>query len=688
MNARIVRTIFFKEMLDTFRDRRTLIAMIGVPVVLYPVLFILATQATILQQSRMDETRAKVAVAGEDTSQIVAWLEAQEDIEVTESEEPIADLHAGKLDAVVTAPDGFSETLAAGGTAEVEIAYDAAEVVSRGASRRVEDAFVKARDSLIAGRLESQGLVETFAKPLKLNFEDVAPPSKSTGSILGTFLPLLMVVMLGVGAFYPAVDLTAGEKERGTFETLLSTPTSKLEIVFGKFFAVFTLSMLTGLLNLASMIATLLFQLGQIMNAVEDSKFALDITDIPPQTFLAILLVLIPLSLFISAMMMTVALLARSFKEAQNYVTPFFMLLIIPASIVAIPGTELTRGTQFIPVGNVSLLFRELMMGTASLEAVFIVFLTTTVYALMALVVATWIFQREEVILSEEGGVPLTFNRDRIEACEAPSLGMSLGIFAFVMLLIFYPATYAQTRHLHLGLFLTQFGFILAPILLALWYVKANLKSTLNLRPVRWGAALGTLLMAPAWVVISVQLGVYHNKVLPMPPEFIELAEELFAVTELPGGVWSLLFIVAVSPAICEEVLFRGVLLSGFRQRLPKWATILAVGVLFGFFHLSVYKLVPTGLSGVFFTYLVVRSGSIYLSVFAHFVLNGLSILYETGHFPASVMAYLESASIEESGLPLWVVGAALAVFIAGVLLLETTGRARGPASPRDSVRV
>ncbi len=677
MKARIVRTIFFKELLDTFRDRRTLIAMVGVPVILYPALFILATQATLIQQSRMEKTRAKVAVTGEDASQIVGWLEAEEKIEVTPSDEPLADLEAGKLDAVVTVPAGVAEALEAGGTAEIEIAYDAAEVVSRKASDRLEEVLRKARDALIAERIENEGLADTFAKPLKLTWENVAPPSKATGSILGTILPLLMVVMLGVGAFYPAVDLTAGEKERGTFETLLSTPTSKMEIVFGKFFAVFTLSMLTGLLNLASMIATLLFQLTQIMDATEGTDFALDITDIPPQTFAAILLVLIPLSLFISAMMMSVALLARSFKEAQNYVTPFFMALIIPASIVAIPGVELTPGTQFIPVGNVSLLFRDLMMGKATLDEVFIVFLVTTVYALIALVIATWMFQREDVILSEESGIPLTFNRDRIEARELPSLGTSLGIFAVVMLLIFYAATYAQSRNLHLGLLLTQYGLILVPVLLALWYVKANPKTTLNLRPPRAGAALGTLLMAPAWVVISIQLGVYHNRVLPAPPELMELAEKLFAVSELPGGVWTLLFIVAISPAICEEVLFRGMLLSGFRQRLPQWAAILAVGILFGFFHLSIYRLVPTGLTGIFFTYLVLRSGSIYLAMFAHFVLNGLSILIETGNFPAFVMDFLENANIEQSGLPLWVVGTAIAVFLAGIILMESAGRQR-----------
>ena len=198
------------------------------------------------------------------------------------------DLEAGELDAVVMAPEGFAATLASGGTAEVKIAYDAAEVLSREASDRIESALIKARDALVQERIEAEGLVETFAKPLILKWENVAQPGKATGSILGMILPLLMVVMLGVGAFYPAIDLTAGEKERGTFETLLSTPTSKTEIVFGKFFAVFALSMLAGLLNLASMMATLGFQLSQIMSVARREDFTMDITEIPPQIFAAI----------------------------------------------------------------------------------------------------------------------------------------------------------------------------------------------------------------------------------------------------------------------------------------------------------------------------------------------------------------------------------------------------------------
>ena len=675
MNFTVVRTIFFKEMLDTFRDKRTLIAMIGVPVVLYPLLFIALTQVTVVQQNRLAEEVSTIAFAGAGADRVRPWLDDPAKFEVVESDAPLTALADRELDALVTAGDDFDIALDGGGTGLIEIAYDATEPRSREASGRIEDALVDARDALLQGRLSGAGLAESFARPIRVERENVAPPAKSTGSILGTILPLIMVVMLGVGAFYPAVDLTAGEKERGTFETLLSTPTSKLEIIFGKFFAVFSLSILTGLLNLASMIATVMIQLTQILNVQEQSAFELDLTQIPLHTIVVILIILFPLALFISAMMMTVALLARSFKEAQNYVTPFFLAILIPASVVVIPGIDLTRTTQFLPVANVSLLFRDLLMARASADMAFVVFMTTAIYALIALVLATWMFQREDVVLSEERGVPLTFHRSLIAPRAVPTLGLSLGIFATVMLLIFYVGSYAQSRNMHAGLLLTQYALILAPVLVALLYGKVNVRESLNLRVPSVGAVGGAVLIIPGMIVLAIQVGVFQNRVFPMPEALQEQMEGLFDLAALPGGVVGLLFLVAVSPAICEEVLFRGVLVSGLRERLPQWALILGVGVLFGLFHLSIYRVVPTGVTGIVLTYLVVRSGSIFLPMLAHLALNGFSILVETGSLPRGFLESLEG--IDESGLPTIAIVAGLGSMVLGVVLMELSRRGR-----------
>lgn len=676
MSFATVRTIFFKELLDTFRDKRTLVAMVGVPVILYPALLILATQVTLVQQSRMAARESRVAVTGAGADTVRDWLSDAEGVNLVSPADPGAALQAGHLDAVIAADTDVSEILAREGTASVAVRYDATEARSRAAVERVRDALGKARERLIAERVREAGLTQTFAKPLDIEYDNVAPPAKSTGSILGAILPLIMVVMLGVGAFYPAVDLIAGEKERGTFETLLSTPATKLDIVAGKFLAVFGLSMLTGMLNLASMIATVLFQLSQISSADAGERL-IPAIEIPPHAVAAIFLVLIPLAFFISAVMMTVALLARSFREAQNYVSPFFLAIVLPASAAAIPGVELTPVTQFIPIANVALLFRDALTRTIAPEMLFLVFLSTAVYAMLALVVATWMFQREEVVLSEESAAPLTFDRSSLSPTATPTAGISLAVFAVVMLLIFYGGSAAQAWRLHAGVLITQYGLILLPVLAALWYGKVNFRSALNLRAISPASLLGTALVALGWVVLSIQLGYLLSRSLPLPEEMQELAQRLFDTSGIPGGALALLMIIALSPAICEELLFRGMLLSGLRRRIPDWAAVIVVGILFGFFHLSLYKLVPTALTGIVFTYLVVRTGSIFASMLAHFALNGLSVLIETGYLPAPVINRLSDLSIETNGLPVaWVVAGGI-VFLGGIVVLETAGGRR-----------
>jgi sodium transport system permease protein len=679
MTARAVRTILFKELLDTFRDKRNLVAMIGVPLVLYPAVFVLSTQAALVEQSRTQEQVSRIGIMGPGTAALAKWLEDPKQFEIVK-DPAMEGLLAGALDAVIVSNSDMQQALDTGGRAELIIRYDTAEPRSREARERVRNALEKTYDQLVAERVKNAGLSENFADPIEVKEENVAPAAKSTGSLLGTILPLLMVVMLGVGAFYPAVDLTAGEKERGTFETLLSTPATKMEIVTGKFLAVFSLSMLTGGLNLASMLATLWFQLAQIFQADGNRQMGSVVIDVPPSAALTLLAILIPLAFFISALMMTVALLARSFREAQSYVTPFFLAIILPASAALAPSVSLDRVMQFVPIANVSLLFRDILVGKANGDVAFFVFISTAVYALLALLVAAWMFQREDVVLSQASLAPITFDRRSIVPSQVPTPGIALGIFGVVMLLLFYGGFALQGWRLHEGLVLTQFGLILLPVIAALLYGKVNLRTALNLRLPSAGSLFASLLIGTSWVVISIQIGAWLARVIKTPDELNELSKKLFDVTHLPGGVWTLIAIVALSPAICEESLFRGVLLSAFRKRLPNWATVAIIGLLFGLFHMSIYKIVPTALSGALFTYLVLRSGSILCSSLAHLLLNGLAILVETGTMPDSFTNRLKDLNIEQNGLPLSWVAVATAIFIAGIISMEISARAQRSA--------
>lgn len=685
MNFSIVKTIFFKELVDTLRDKRTLIAMIGIPMVLYPLLFIVMTQVLMIQRTKVEETASKVAVMAEESETIAGWLDEVELIELVDTETPDEALKNGEIDAIVVVEGPLASRLDQNETVEVEIQYDVTNSASREAEARLFDAIADQRETLLQARLISEGLTEDFAIPLRIKRNNVSPPSKTTGMLLGMIVPILMVTMLGVGAFYPAVDLTAGEKERGTFETLLSTPTSSLEIVFGKFFAVFTLAMITGLLNLGSMTVTLLFQIAQLSEFVKGQAGDIDVQllSIPPQSIIAMVVVLIPLAFFISASMMTVAVFARSFKDAQNYVTPFFIIIILPACVASIPEIELSATTQLIPITNVSLLFRDLLMGTVAIDMVFVVFLSTAVYALLALIVATWVFQREDVILSEERGLPLTIRRSEFRPSKVPTPGTALGIFAVVMLLFFYVGMYAQTKNIHIGLLITEFGVILLPVLAILWFVRVDIKNTMSLRMPAAGTIIGAILIAPAGLLLVMQYAVWQHSVLPQPEGFDFLTEQLFGIGDSPWGLTALILLIGLSPAICEEALFRGALLSGLKDKLPAWGTVLAVGLLFGAFHLSIYRFVPTATIGIVLTYMVLRSGSILPGVIGHFVVNTTSVLLATEHLPKSVIEYLEDGNFEQNGFPPWALGLALLVFVAAVVIVEYSERRKAGSGDR-----
>lgn len=676
MNPTTVKTIFYKEILDTLRDKRTLIAMIGVPVVLYPALFLVMTQVAFVRMAQVDETPSKVAVVGDEAPLVREWIEGAELVELVEPESDEPEIVRGEVDAVVSATSPVASNLESDGTVNVEVRFDSTITASREAESRLEKIFDERSGEILQARLRTRNLELSFVEPIKVEDENVAPPAKSLGMAVGVALPLMMVVMLCVGAFYPAVDLTAGEKERGTFETLLSTPTSKVEIVCGKFLAVFTLAMATGFLNLLSMSATILFQLRQITSRMEDTdRFeaapGMEILYMPPEAVLAMAAILVPLAFFISAAMMSVALLAKSFKEAQNYVSPFFLVILLPAMIAMVPDIELGPATQFIPIGNICLLFRDLMMDQADPNMVFVVFLVTAVYAVLALVVATWMFQREDVILAEDRGLPLSFRRSDFKPREAPSLGMSFGLFGLTGLLLFYIGSYVQSRDLQIGLLVTEYGLLLAPVLLIFWYAKIDLKKALNLRPVGPATILGAVLMPVGAMPLLIHMSVMQNRVLPVPPEFEEVAQQLFDLQGATWGVPLLIFVIALSPAICEEVLFRGALVSGFKNRLSDWGVIVLVGVLFGLFHMSIYRFLPTGVTGMMLTYAVVKTGSIYPGIIGHFIVNGSSVLLQTGSLPQPILDYLQERQVDQNGLPITVLLVSAAVLGAGAWLIH-----------------
>jgi sodium transport system permease protein len=407
---RHVLTIYRKELRDLLRDRRTLISMIVIPTLMMPAItsVIGAVSYKVIRQARA--TAATVMVLGEGEAPAVrAALAANERLKLVPAradwKQQISDK---KIRAAVQLPDGFEAALERGEPAAVTIYNYEGEMRSGFAVSELRRFFSDYRERIVARRLEGRGLPLALIQPFEVRTENVAPPEKVGGNVVGGIIPYLFLLLSFTGAMYPAMDLTAGEKERGTLETILCSPVARLELVLGKFFMVLTASLGTVLCSLVSMALT--FAVGGLVFAgltgaggaraarLGAAGTALPLPSLDPLGLLGVLVMILPMAVFFSALLLALSLFAKSFKEAQSYVSPLVVLIILPAVVGMLPGVELDTRLALIPVLNVSLVSKELVSGVWPWTQVAVIFGSSCLYAAGALWLAVRMFNREEVL--------------------------------------------------------------------------------------------------------------------------------------------------------------------------------------------------------------------------------------------------------------------------------------------------
>ncbi|MBD3169358.1 MAG: ABC transporter permease subunit, partial [candidate division Zixibacteria bacterium] len=281
----------------------------------------------------------------------------------------------------------------AGDSSVVKIYYDGAEIKSEFTRNRLRGKVNSFSDSVVGLRLADLGATPEILTPLPVETENVASEQKMSGFLLSMFLPYMIIILTMVGATYPAIDLTAGEKERGTLETILASPASRTDIAIGKFLTVFTTSLVTAMLAVTSLTLTAAGGLGAMANFSSEVSFQVE-----PLTFLVLLMLMIPVACLFSSVLLTLSLFAKSYKEAQSYITPLMFVIILPAMVTFTPGIELNTKLALIPVVNVSLVAKEALLGTFNWGYIGIVFFSTAVLAAVALFIAKRQFDREEVL--------------------------------------------------------------------------------------------------------------------------------------------------------------------------------------------------------------------------------------------------------------------------------------------------
>ena len=670
MNWSNVILILTRELRDQARDRRTIFMIAVLPILLYPLLGMSMFQVA----QFMEEKSSRVLVAGvgdllgredlpplldpEDPSRfdVSLFQSAGQDRlldvtlfpdEPTRRDDPSEDVSEtvramvrdGQYDGAVVLPQQlpaqlaeFRRSIEEGETAspldvKPEIIYSTANEKSQIAFARLYPLMKRWVETVGETNLEAAGIPAEAARPVDVGSADVAGETKFKGAaIWSKVLPIVLLLWAMTGAFYPAIDLCAGEKERGTLETLLSSPAERTEIVLGKLLTVMVFSMATAALNIVSMGVTGWLLLSRM------PQFGAP----PVESLLWLALALVPVAALYSALCLALAAFAKSTKEGQYYLMPLLLITMPLVLVPMTPAAELDLGNALIPVTGIVLLLRNLLEGAYwdALRFLPVVGFVTLACCAAALRWAVEQFNSEAVLFRESERLDLALWLKRVFRDRQPTPTVSAAIVCGVSILMLkFFIEMAATPATTFGEFafqavLLQVAVILTPALILTFSLTTSPAQTLRLRfpqsmtmTVPAAALLALLLHPTVGALRAIVLELY-----PIREDLLEQLTSLQAMFTSPP-LWQALAVIALAPAICEELAFRGFILSGFRHLGRKWRAILFSAVFFGLAHGMLQQSIIAGVVGTIIGYIAVQTGSILPGIAFHLVNNSIGVL-------------------------------------------------------------
>ncbi len=394
---KLLAIIFRKELKDMLRDRRTLFFMIVMPFLVIFLIFNLSMRLGRDMEKRAQEKELRVAVfSARPLPNFLALLQAREKVKIITGfsrAEMAKAVNDGRLDFAISFPDDFAEGVDREGTSQVPVYYKASTSENEQALGRIHKVLEEYGKQLLNLRLEKKKLAAAFVEPLRIDDRDVSSVREKIGQRLGGMFPYFFVIFCFLGAMYPAIDLAAGEKERGTMETLLVSPASRLQIVLGKFLVVTASGIFTALTSVLW-----LYLVFRQSNLVPPEVLGGILKLIEWKSLLLLFSMVIPLCAFFAAILLSASVFSKSYKEAQSIIAPLNFIVLVPVLIGIFPGIKLNAATALIPILNISLATKEIMAGTIAPLLMAEVCLVLFALAALGLAFCTSWFNRETVI--------------------------------------------------------------------------------------------------------------------------------------------------------------------------------------------------------------------------------------------------------------------------------------------------
>lgn len=646
----IVGTVFRKELREMLRDRRSLLIMFGVPLLLYPLLTVALGGLAQSQENKLKDEPARVIVRnGSAAPHLMAQLRAAgSGITIIDAPEapttmgstqpatlpstapatsPAADgdrLETGVVDAILEVPPDAEALALAGEQPEFVVHLNRSRLrTSASAERKLEKAINEYERWVIEQRLAVRDVSPAVLAPLKTRTVDIATGGQRLGSMMSTMLPLFLLLTGTLGAFFPALNATTAERERGTLETLLASPAGRTEILLGKGLLVLLGGLLTAGLNVASMALVLRWLFAGMGRAGVTADLSID-----PVAIALAYLAAVPTLVFVTALVIVCGLFSRTFQEANALALPV-MLLPLASAAIALADPPTTPGLLLTPIANTTVIIRDVLTGRATIGAFLLASAASCLYAGLLVSAAARAFNTEQLVnpswepLSMKGLGRRVRGRPRLP--RPPSIDVALALFALTLLLVLYVGPTLIGLDLLLIVLVSMVGLIAVPTLLVAWLAGWAWVQTFSLRRPTVTALAGAALVGIGLAPWTELLYVLQSQVWPASSEHMAESMKMFLPSVLERPILTALTIGALA-GICEELLYRGPIQAAFLRRMPPWIALCAGGALFAAAHMDMHGFPIRMLLGVILGYVVWRGKSIFPAMLLHGVYDAVQL--------------------------------------------------------------
>ncbi len=644
MNWSDIGIVFRKELLQTTRNKKTLVVMVLI-LIMQPLIVALAAKVLENRITNRMPPPFTLIIVGADAEWVAKWFTDSKVIHTdvrpdgklqTILEQAVA---KGSDKIVLSVPAKFREQVEthAAKVPELDIYADNRQDNGR-QMRLVNERLVRARRELSEVIMKKTDVPEVLHRQLDVRLATVASNQQRAGALIGVYLPIALVMMVMTVTLYASTDLLTGKRERGTLVLLMVSPVARRDILIGKMLVVVGLAAFASALLILLNVVFLHFT---VHKAIDTAGF-FDFRIPWRSAFLSILLVM-PLVLSSSSISMAVASYARNYQQAQSYYTLLLLLALLPASAQLLPTIEYPPAIAIFPIANISICVRDLFTGQLQPGLLIATVVSSCLYAAGLTYVALRLFDSEHSVFpqDEPAGSARGFRR------------LTLTYLSCVFLFYFTVGQAIQAQDVLVGIIVSQFLLIAGPnFLYALW-MKLPVKEFLGFKkPLNWRSLVAAPFLAPATIAASSALMAVQDLFLPSP----KALEEMMISLIIPPGkpIWLVFAAIAVTPAICEEILFRGAVQRSLLKSLTPRVALILTAVAFGLFHMSTFRFLPTTLLGLAFGYYSWRQNSIYPTIILHGCHNALAT--------AMVVYHLNIMSAQ--GLLVLAASSAVAIFI------------------------